>query len=89
MKFIARLHHNKRNTDRLDQKVLITGVHNEDTNEQFRDHCWVPITKKIEQLIPKTNRHHAVITFEADIEPYAHDPSKQKLSRIKHIKIAG
>lgn len=89
MKFIAKLHHNKRNVDRLDEKVLLTGIHNEDTDEQFRDHCWVPVSKKIERLIPKSNRHSAIITFEAEIENYPYDASKQKLTKIKHIQVAG
>ena len=88
-RFIAKLNRNFRNVNRIDTKVLLTGVHNEDTDEEFRDHCWVDLSRSLEKLLPRTNRKSAVITFEADIEPYAYDASKQKLVKIKRIRVAG
>lgn len=88
-RFIAKLHRNSRNTNRLDQKVLLTGVHNEDTDEQFRDHCWVPLTAQLKRLLPSTNRTTKIVTFEAVSEPYPYDHSKSKLAKIKNIQVVG
>lgn len=88
MQFIAKLHHNFRNVNRLDRMVLLTAII-DDEDTEFRDHAWIPLTKSVEALVPKSNRRCVLITFTADVQNYAYDHCKQRLTNIKNIKLLG
>lgn len=85
MQFTAIIQHNFRNVNRLDQKVLLTSIVN-DQMELFRDHFWAD-HKQVANFIPKNNRTTHLIMFEADIKQYPYDSSKHLLSNIRQISI--
>ena len=85
MQFTAIIQHNFRNVNRLDQKVLLTSIVNEQM-QPFRDHFWAD-HKQVVNFIPVNNRTTHLIMFEADVKPYPHDMSKHMLSNIRQISI--
>ena len=74
---------NLRDTDGVDPKVLLQTVMI--GTEEFRDHCYVSITKNkhLEQFL-KTTRKPVLITFKA--KPVSYTTGKQTLARISAIK---
>ena len=69
-------------------KVLLRNIVNEDGVE-FRDHLWIPITKIIKEILPKTgdNRSYRV-EFSAKECTYQTDgPVKKRLKQIRNAEI--
>ncbi len=54
---------------------------------EFRDHCWVRISKRIMEVIPKSHEKMKVkIAFSARVEEYmSSDGKKQGLGHIRQI----
>lgn len=86
-KYLATIGLNKRDVQTLSPKVVLRGVINQDTNEQFRDHCWVSITPTVNAAIPTSNREEYVIEFEAEEKEYY--KGQKALVNIKNIAIVG
>ena len=83
----ATITRNFRDVNTLSPKVLLTNVIF-DNGETFRDHCWVPMTDKIKQFIPRTNKQKNTLQFKAKIKDYQTiGPAKQTLSKIREIVI--
>ncbi len=86
-KFLAKIGLNKREVQTLSPKVVMRGIINQDTNQQFRDHCWVTITPAINAVIPSTNREEYIIEFDAEEKEYY--KGQKALVEIKNIAIVG
>ena len=85
MQFTAIIQHNFRNVGRIDRKVLLTSIVDENKQE-FRDHFWAN-HNQVANFIPNNNLTTHLIMFEADIKPYQHDPTKHLLSNIRDIEL--
>lgn len=66
MVFKAILTDNYRDTDTGAPKVLLKNIKQE--GAQFRDHCWVPLTKELRLLLRKYSK--ATILFEGEVQEY-------------------
>ena len=86
-KYLATIGLNKRDVQTLSPKVVLRGVINQDTNEQFRDHCWVSITSAVNAAIPTSNREEYVIEFEAEEREYY--KGQKALINLQNIAIVG
>ena len=85
MQFTAIIQHNFRNVGRIDRKVLLTSIVDENKQE-FRDHFWAN-HNQVANFIPVNNRTANLIIFEADIKPYPYDSTKHLLSNIRDIEL--
>ena len=92
-KFTAFLHCNKRDTN-FSPKALMTNIIISGSQEKFRDHSWVNLSKALEKIQPCAgNNSHILITFTAKPVDYLSTDSegtlitKQRLTRISNIKI--
>ena len=85
MQFTAIIQHNFRNVGRIDRKVLLTSIIDENKQE-FRDHFWAN-HNQVANFIPNNNLTTHLIMFEADIKPYPHDSTKHLLSNIRNIEL--
>lgn len=85
MQFTAIIQHNFRNVGRIDRKVLLTSIVDENKQE-FRDHFWAN-HNQVANFIPNNNLTTHLIMFEADIKPYPYDSTKHLLFNIRNIEL--
>ena len=86
--FTATLCGNKRDTN-FDPKILLKDIEPNDTLN--RDHCWVQLTKPIEQLAPQSHQKPIRVTFQATLKKYLKQGTTesytlQNIQNIKRIK---
>lgn len=87
MKFSAKLGLNTRDVHGLSPKVVLREVINLDTLEEFRDHCWVKLTKPLLAILPTDNSIELLIEFTA--EPKSYYKGQETLYKIENIAIGG
>lgn len=68
MELTAKLTGNRRDVNTNSPKALLT--HIQGLTEEFRDHCWVKITKDIEKLQPLGHQKPVSVKIEAKIKKY-------------------
>ena len=71
-----------RDINTLSPKVLLQNVTYED-GTVFRDHVWVPYTKKMEKVRPKNTKYTTAITFRAYEKEYPSTSGGTKLSLVQ------
>ena len=88
--YTARLTGNKRDTWTISPKVLLLDIKEIGFTQQFRDHCWVKITKQLEEVIPRNGNNRPIyIQFSAKKKLYMRRGVEEALtlSAVKNIKI--
>ena len=90
MRYTATINYNFRGVQGTSPKVLLTNIEDEKGRE-FRDHCWVELTTKLEAYLPKTNKETVTVEFSArekEYKSYGFDgEDKTTLKRIRDIKL--
>lgn len=85
--YTAKISRNFRDINLTTPKVLLRNIV-DDEEEEFRDHAWVNISKKLEEVIPRGNKT-VVIQFVATPKLYGAYQEKMTLTSIAKIKILG
>jgi len=89
MKYIALLTGNRREVYTSSPKVLLTRVRKIDGKE-FRDHCWISLSSKIEKIMPKGHKKPIKVEIIADTIEYLRRGVEQsmtlKIKKIQRIK---
>ena len=91
-RYTANISRNFRDVATAAPKVLLRGIQ-DDEDEDFRDHGWVPLNKELDRFFNTHLRGNGkrVITFYAEEAPYLDRNGKHKvtLKNVQRIKLLG
>jgi len=88
--YVAKLTGNRREIYTMTPKVLLLDAKEIGSTNILRDHCWVKITKQLEDFIPRGNRNQPIyIQFTAKKKPYMRGGIEEALTltAVKSIKV--